>query len=124
VPLINPFDPSDNPEPVNDPVLILNASGGVPPVADSCCEYGEPEASEGKGDTGVQHTGAAFTVIDGVIDALFEPPSVTLIVDENVPVAAAVPLIKPVDELIESPAGRLPADQVSVFEPHPDAVID
>lgn len=53
----------------------------------------------------------AATTIERATDLVCAglPPSVRVTVKLLVPVAVGVPEIKPVDETMESPAGRLPA---------------
>src|SRR5690242_8206843 len=55
-----------------------------------------------------------------VVDA--EPPAATVTTAVNVPAAVGVPVIRPEEALIESPAGRPVADQLYAPDP-PVAVI-
>jgi len=81
-------------------------------VAELEAEAAEPEALD------LAEMPVTLTVLVMVqaneVDAANPAPSVSVTVTEDVPGVVGVPLIVPVEELMDRPAGRPTADQVSV----------
>jgi hypothetical protein len=75
------------------------------------------------GNVAVAIEGAALTAIDSACVADAPSVSETLAVKLEVPVAAGVPVIVPVDELRESPAGNAPEEIDQVNAPVPPVAV-
>jgi hypothetical protein len=98
------------------PVDTDQVSGAVPPVATTGCEYTVPTVPPCREVVVID--GAAETVMDSACVAKAPRPSVTLMVKPGA-VAVGVPEIRPLLELILSPAGSEPADTDQVSDPVP-----
>src|SRR5579863_7564374 len=99
-PMLNPFG--------RLPLLRVQASGPTPPVAARVPEYAAPTAAAGENAPPEVMASFPLMVMVRVAGAVCFAESVTVTVNENVPVAVPVPEITP-PELSTSPAGRLPA---------------
>ena len=90
-------------------------------MAVTVCEYAVPSIAGG--------SVAGFTVIAALIVTLYARapvaarPSVAVTVKLLVAVVVGVPLIAPVAAFSESPAGKLPAETVNVYEPLPPVAL-
>ena len=117
VPLITPVELRLIPAgsvPVVTPQLI-----GAVPVAVSVCEYAVPVDATGRDM--VVMVGGAFTVRLNCWE--LEPPAlVALAVKVETPMAVGLPLMMPVEEPKESPAGSVPLVTVQVIGEVPVAV--
>jgi hypothetical protein len=93
--------------------LIDHVKDPVPPDAATAKLYGTFTVPAGSGE-GVVITSFMLIVIEKVAVAVWfgVPESLTVTTGLLVPVDVGVPLIKPVNELMVSPAGRPEADQV------------
>ena len=90
-------------------------------MADTVCEYAAPSIAVG--------SVAGFTEIAALMVTAYarEPvapnPSVAVIVKLLAAAVVGVPVIAPVAALSESPAGRLPAEILKVYEPLPPVAL-
>ena len=87
------------------------ATGVVPPVLATVCEYAEPVTPPGKDEVVMTRAGAtamdnAFVAVTPLVNAL----SVTRTLKLNVPAADGVPLITPVPDARVTPLGREPPE--------------
>jgi hypothetical protein len=105
VPLTMPVEDAKESPAGSAPVVTPHVIGAVP-VAARVCVYTDPVTAAGKGDVVVM-PGGVFTV--RVSDLELEPPAlVALTVKVKMPAAVGVPLMMPLEDAKENPAGSAP----------------
>jgi hypothetical protein len=116
VPLICPVELLSVSPAGNDPALIDQLYGVVPPLACSVVEYAVPAVPPGN-DVVVTFGGcaaAATATLKAFVPVLFAA-SVTCTVNDTVPAVVGVPEITPVDAARPNPAGSVPVVTLQLY---------
>ena len=114
VPEITPVDATRLNPVGNEPELIDQVYGAVPPLACKVVEYAVPTVPLGN-DVVVTVGGCAATVIFNTFVPVLFAASVTCAVNDIVPAAIGVPEIAPVDATRLNPAGSVPALTLQLY---------
>jgi hypothetical protein len=106
VPPIAPVDASKDKPAGSEPALTDHVYGETPPEAFSDCEYETPTVPPGK-DAAVMLSGATMVIVNAFV-AVAVALSFTWTVKLEVVAVAGVPLMEPVEESRDKPAGSEP----------------